>query len=132
MLAMALAAIVAITPAAVEFPKVMRGPWGQDLAACEPEFTRGQTIRADRVTYYEGEDRIFDVTPLSAIRTPHGIGLTTIAKLRYRFHDETSTSSERLTVVGKWLYRSGSRDALTKHFTRKNRLVRCPMGSTDG
>ena len=112
------------------FPTDMRGSWGDDITDCEPEFVHGQTIEARNISYYEGDDMLIGATLFKFIRTPYGPGRTIIARLKYRFHDDTSRSVERFTVVGQWLYRSDSKLALSKHFARKNRHVRCPAGST--
>ena len=111
-------------------PTEMRGSWGDDITDCEPEFVHGQAIEARNIGYYEGDDTLIGATPLKAIQTPYGPGRTMVARLKYRFHDDTSKSVERFTVVGHWLYRSNSKLAIAKHFSRKNRHVRCPAGST--
>lgn len=115
---------------AVSFPTEFRGSWSGDLAGCEPEFTQGYKIRADTIHYYEGTDKIYGVSHVTNIKSPAGHGRTMIAKLRYKFHDEASTSTERFTVVGQWLYRSDAKLPLGKHLLPANRKIRCPSGST--
>lgn len=122
----------AAAPAPARFPSQFQGSWADSPSGCEPEFTQGFKIRSDEISNYEGAETLIHATPVVTTKTKAGTGQTIIAKLRYRHHDEISNSTERFTIVGKFLYRSDVKKPLASHVTPANRTVRCPLGSTDG
>lgn len=125
--------LMAAAPGALSFPKQFQGNWAKATSDCAPEFTGGTVIGANAITYQEGADRIIHASPVSTVKTKAGTGKTIVVKLRYRHYDETSTSTERFTLVGRdRLFRSDSKKPMSSHLSLANRLVRCPPGSSDG
>ena len=113
-----------------QFPRDMRDAWAKTASLCEPEFTGGFKIGRDKISYYEGIDQLTNISLAKTVQTPFGKGRSYIAKLRWKFHDESSTSFNRFTIVGNAIYRSDSKDVMSKHLRVQNRLRRCPPGST--
>ena len=117
---------------AAHFPAPFIGSWANSLKDCEPEFTGGFTIASKTLSLYEGSGDLLGLGPVTSVRTPSGLGRSLTAKLRYQ--DEESpgkvTAVERLTVVGRWIYRSEARAPMATHLSIKNRSILCPAGST--
>ena len=125
--------LAATTSSHTSFPAEFQGSWVESLSSCEPEFTQGFKIRNDKITYYEGADRVIFATPVAAIKTKLGAGQTMVVDLEYSHHKQSMTSSDRFTLVrSKWLYRSDSKMPMSAHLSIKNRTVRCPAESMDG
>lgn len=132
------AALVAVTssPAAkagadIVFPAAMRGAWADTLADCEPEFTHGFTIERSTLVYHDGPSKLLSRGPTTKVRSPVGPGYTFVARMRHQEHGNPAViATERFTVSGRWLYHSAASGSLRQHFAVKNRLVRCPPGST--
>lgn len=114
------------------FPAQFEGSWANSIKDCEPEFTGGFTIRSKSLSLYEGAGDLLSVGPVSSVRTPSGPGRSVMAELRYQSEESSRniTSLERLTVVGRWIYRSEAKVPIAAHLSIKNRSVRCPPGST--
>lgn len=117
--------------ASPSFPASMQASWASELNACEPEFTGGFKIRPREVSYYDGPARLLSIGRMVSVRTPSGLGQSVVAKLRISEGGDTSLTTDRFTVVGRWLYHSEAGESLAIHLSKKNRMVRCPPGSTD-
>jgi hypothetical protein len=116
----------------VHFPAQFVGSWANSSKDCEPELTGGFRIGPKTLSLYDGGGDLISLGPVTSVRTPSGLGRSVTAKIR--FQDEEGpgkiTSIERLTVLGKWIYRSEAKIPMTTHLSIKNRSIRCPPGST--